>query len=53
MLVYSGIHILTWTLIRYRIPVDVILVIFAGYGLLDLAERVLARRRAAGVTAVS
>ncbi len=53
MLVYSGIHILTWTLIRYRIPVDVILVIFAGYGLLDLAERVLARRGAAGVTAVS
>lgn len=53
MLVYTGMHILTWTLIRYRIPVDVILVIFAGYGLLDLAERVLARRRPAGVTAVS
>ena len=53
MLVYSGIHILTWTLIRYRIPVDIILVIFAGYGLLDLAERVLARRGAAGITAVS
>lgn len=53
MLVYSGIHILTWTLIRYRIPVDVILVIFAGYGLLDLAERVLARRGAAGDMAVS
>jgi hypothetical protein len=53
MLVYSGIHILTWTLIRYRIPVDVILVIFAGYGLLDLAERMLERRGTAGVTAVS
>lgn len=53
MLVYAGIHVLTWTLIRYRIPVDVILVIFAGYGLLDLAERILARRGAAGVTAVS
>ncbi len=53
LLVYSGIHILTWTLIRYRIPVDVILVIFAGYGLLDLGERVLARRGAARITAVS
>jgi hypothetical protein len=53
MLVYSGIHILTWTLIRYRIPVDVILVIFAGYGLLDLAGRMLERRGTAGVTAVS
>ena len=53
ILVYSGMHILTWTLIRYRIPVDAILVIFAGYGLVDLAERVLARRGAARVTAVS
>ncbi|MCA9897851.1 MAG: hypothetical protein H6654_01280 [Ardenticatenaceae bacterium] len=53
MLVYTGIHLLTWTLIRYRIPVDAILVIFASYGLLDLVERVWARRRSAGVTAVS
>ncbi|GJM39853.1 MAG: hypothetical protein DHS20C20_01350 [Ardenticatenaceae bacterium] len=53
MLVYTGIHILTWTLIRYRIPVDLILVIFAGYGLLDLAERFLFRRGSARVTAVS
>ena len=53
ILVYTGIHVLTWTLIRYRIPVDAILVIFAGYGLLDLVERVLARRQMAGVTAVS
>ena len=45
MLVYTGIHILTWTLIRYRIPVDAVLVIFAGYGLLDLAERVMTRRQ--------
>ena len=53
MLVYTGIHILTWTLIRYRIPVDVILVIFAGYGIYDLVERLMASRRAARVTAVS
>jgi hypothetical protein len=53
MLVYTGIHVLTWTLIRYRLPVDAMLVIFAGYGILDLLERVLARRGATGVTAVS
>ncbi|VAW33116.1 hypothetical protein MNBD_CHLOROFLEXI01-1635 [hydrothermal vent metagenome] len=53
MLVYTGIHILTWTLIRYRLPVDAILAIFAGYGLLNIVERVMARRQAAQVTAVS
>ena len=39
-LVYSGAHILTWTLIRYRLPVDAVLIPFAGYALLDVAERV-------------
>ncbi len=53
MLVYTGIHILTWTLIRYRLPVDAILLIFAGYGLVDIVERVMARRQMAQVTAVS
>jgi hypothetical protein len=53
VLVYTGIHILTWTLIRYRLPVDAIMVIFAGYGLVDIVERVMARRQAARVTAVS
>ena len=31
ILVYTGIHILSWALIRYRLPVDAILVIFAGF----------------------
>jgi hypothetical protein len=53
MLVYTGIHILTWTLIRYRIPVDAVLVIFASYGLLDLLEKVMARQGAARISAVS
>ena len=39
-LAYSGAHILTWTLIRYRLPVDAVLILFAGYALLDVAERV-------------
>ncbi len=38
-LVYSGIHILTWALIRYRLPVDAILLLFAGAALADIAAR--------------
>lgn len=30
ILVYTTIHLLTWTLIRYRIPVDAILIIFSA-----------------------
>ena len=39
-LVYSGVHILTWTLIRYRLPVDAVMIPFAGYALLDVVERI-------------
>ena len=42
--VYSGVHILTWTLIRYRLPVDAVLIPFAGLALVDLAQRVLKTR---------
>ena len=38
-LVYSTIHILTWTLIRYRLPVDAVLIPFAALALFDLYER--------------
>ena len=38
-LVYSGVHILTWTLIRYRLPVDAILIPFAGLALSDIVQR--------------
>jgi hypothetical protein len=30
MLVYTGLHLLTWALIRYRLPVDALLILFAG-----------------------
>jgi 4-amino-4-deoxy-L-arabinose transferase-like glycosyltransferase len=36
MLFYAGIHILTWTLIRYRLPIDAILIIFASIAVQDL-----------------
>lgn len=38
-ILYTGIHLLSWALIRYRLPVDAVLLIFAGYGLFDLAQR--------------
>ena len=41
--VYTLIHLLTWTLVRYRLPVDAVLVIFAGVALVDIARRVESR----------
>jgi hypothetical protein len=29
-LVYTGIHIISWALVRYRLPVDALLVLYAG-----------------------
>jgi 4-amino-4-deoxy-L-arabinose transferase-like glycosyltransferase len=40
ILIYAAVHVLTWTLIRYRLPIDAILVVFAGYGLIDLINRI-------------
>lgn len=39
IVVYSGVHLLTWALIRYRLPVDAVLIVFAGWALADLALR--------------
>jgi hypothetical protein len=33
LLVYTGLHLLTWTLVRYRLPVDGVLMVFAGVSL--------------------
>jgi hypothetical protein len=37
--VYSLIHLLSWALIRYRLPVDALLLMFAGLAIVRLAER--------------
>lgn len=29
-LVYTGIHVVSWALVRYRLPVDAVLIVFAG-----------------------
>jgi hypothetical protein len=45
---YSLMHILTWAMPRYRLPVDAVLLVFAGFALVELGRRVgqrIARRR--------
>jgi 4-amino-4-deoxy-L-arabinose transferase-like glycosyltransferase len=37
---YIGIHLFSWSLIRYRLPVDAVLLVMAAYGIADLAMRV-------------
>lgn len=44
IIIYSGIHILTWALIRYRLPVDAILLIFAGLALHEFTNRFITWR---------
>jgi hypothetical protein len=43
IVVYTTIHLLSWTLIRYRLPIDAVLLIFAGAALVKLQEK-LSRR---------
>ncbi len=43
-LAYTVIHLLTWALIRYRLPVDAVLILFAALGLGDLSARLGNRR---------
>lgn len=39
MAIYTLIHLLTWALIRYRLPVDAILILFAALGVVTLMNR--------------
>lgn len=38
VVIYTLIHLLSWALIRYRLPVDGVLLIFAGLGLVQAIE---------------
>ncbi|MFN0071039.1 MAG: hypothetical protein ACKVVP_06060 [Chloroflexota bacterium] len=44
---YSTIHLLSWTLIRYRMPVDAVLIIFASVSISALISTALTRSRMA------
>lgn len=37
ILFYTAIHLLSWALVRYRLPVDAVFMIYAGLALLDLS----------------
>ena len=43
VITYTAIHLLSWTLIRYRLPVDAVLLIFAGAALIKLQEKLAQR----------
>jgi hypothetical protein len=47
IVVYSAIHLLSWALIRYRLPVDAALLVFAGSASGLFAARVLTPRETA------
>jgi hypothetical protein len=40
ILVYTGIHLLSWALVRYRLPVDAVFVIFAALALAESGQLV-------------
>ncbi len=46
--VYSAIHLLSWALIRYRLPVDATLIPFAGLALENLRQRIRESQRREG-----
>ncbi len=50
VVVYAAIHLASWANVRYRLPVDAVLVLFAGVALDDLARRWV-RARAGGAPA--
>lgn len=39
ILFYSLLHLMTWSMVRYRLPVDAVLLIFAALGLMRLSAR--------------
>ncbi len=41
VVIYTAVHLLTWALIRYRLPVDAVLLIFAALAIADLSQSML------------
>lgn len=40
---YSAMHLLTWAMHRYRLPVDAVMLVFVGLAWVDLAGRLMGR----------
>ena len=47
MIIYSLIHLLSWALIRYRLPVDAVGLIFAAQGIVGLYQKFFLKRTSA------
>ena len=45
MVIHTGIHLLSWPALRYRLPVDAVLMVFAGLTLIELANQFKTWRR--------
>lgn len=45
IVIHTGIHLLSWPSPRYRLPVDALLMIFAGLALIELAKQLKIWRR--------
>jgi hypothetical protein len=41
---YTAVHLLSWALIRYRLPVDAVLIVFAGAALVEIHARLTQRQ---------
>ena len=42
--IYTAIHLLSWALIRYRLPVDAVLIIFASTTLVEMQMKLAQRQ---------
>jgi hypothetical protein len=52
-LIYAAIHILTWTLIRYRLPIDAVMLVFAALAIVSLAQKLAGNRHQSVTTTAS
>jgi 4-amino-4-deoxy-L-arabinose transferase-like glycosyltransferase len=42
-IIYNLMHIATWASIRYRLPTDAVMIIFAAVGIVDLYQRIMVK----------
>jgi 4-amino-4-deoxy-L-arabinose transferase-like glycosyltransferase len=40
ILFYTMLHLLSWALIRYRMPIDAVMLVFASYAIFNIASRI-------------
>jgi hypothetical protein len=45
IVIHTGIHLLSWPSPRYRLSVDAVLMVFAGFALIELAKQLNTWRR--------